>query len=133
MRGIGVKACEGVDGLSGLGPLAQFGVEKGHAADDVPAKVDVRIARGGGEGGGLAVGFLQADNVSVRGAEYLDHLRLADLHTAVPDVEGHDAKLKVICQDWSGRKKGGGENGSGAHEPLHSTDSSVNLVANRDG
>ena len=62
------------------------------------ARVHVRIAGGGGDFGGAAVGFLQAHDIGIRQADRLDHLGKADLIATIPDVEAQDFQACLLLR-----------------------------------
>jgi hypothetical protein len=111
-----IKAGKGVDGLTFIGSFAQFWVEERHTRNDVAAEVYVRVARRSGKGCSLAIWFLQANNVGIRGPQDTDHVALVGLNATVPYVESHDAEIdSVLCHGGHRDVNGSGKQNCGAH------------------
>jgi hypothetical protein len=76
----------------------------------VAAEVYVRVARRSGKGCSLAIWFLQANNVGIRGLKDIDHVALVGLNATVPYVERHNAEIdSVLCDGGHREVNGGGE------------------------
>ena len=89
VHGIAVECGDRVRRRPLLRAFTAARVEDRPAREQPSTRVDVRHAGSFGNSLEVAVGFLQADDIGIRGAYGLADLGEADLLAAVPDVEGH--------------------------------------------